>query len=253
MGEAIIQVRRRTGFTVLPNRTLRDNRMSLKTRAILAIMVSMPEDWDYTVSGLAAVCGVGKDAVRTSLREMEIFGYLTRAQLHNEAGHFSRNEYIVTDEPTVKNDTPLSDFPSTVEPSTDEPLTENPTQQNKDYTNTPYSPPEGDGKASVRKRSKREPDWAMFERFWGAYPRKQNKERARRAWKKINPDLELCRIMAAALERDKLSEQCQKDGGSYIPHPSSWLNGRRWQDEHKGVDSGAQTGRPLRGEGVRYQ
>ena len=92
MGEAIIQVRRRTGFTVLPNRTLRDNRMSLKTRAILAIMVSMPEDWDYTVSGLAAVCGVGKDAVRTSLREMEIFGYLTRAQLHNEAGHFSRNE-----------------------------------------------------------------------------------------------------------------------------------------------------------------
>ena len=93
----------------------------------------------------------------------------------------------------------------------------------------------------------------MFERFWGAYPRKQNKERARRAWKKINPDLELCRIMAAALERDKLSEQWQKDGGSYIPHPSSWLNGRRWQDEHKGVDSGAQTGRPLRGEGVRYQ
>lgn len=248
MGEAIIQVRRRTGFTVLPNRTLRDNRMSLKTRAILAIMVSMPEDWDYTVSGLAAVCGVGKDAVRTSLREMEIFGYLTRAQLHNEAGHFSRNEYIVTDEPTVKNDTPLSDSPSTVEP-----LTENPTQQNKDYTNTPYSPPEGDGKASARKRSKREPDWAMFERFWGAYPRKQNKERARRAWKKINPDPELCRIMAAALERDKLSEQWQKDGGSYIPHPSSWLNGRRWQDEHKVVDSGAQTGRPLRGEGVRYQ
>lgn len=92
MAGAIITVRTREGFTVLPTRTLRDNRLSLKTRAILAIMVSLPDDWDYTVSGLAAICGVGKDAVRTSLFELESCGYLTRAQRHNEAGHFSQNE-----------------------------------------------------------------------------------------------------------------------------------------------------------------
>lgn len=232
MAESIITVKRRTGFTVLHNSTLRDRRLSLKTRAILAIMVSMPDDWDYTVSGLAAVCGAGKDAIRSALRELEDNGYLTRVQLHDDAGHFSRNEYIVTDEPTGGGDIPLSENPLTGEPLTDEPLTGNPTQQNKDCTNTPYSPPKGDGASPVKKCPKREPDWDMFERFWKVYPRKQDKERARRAWRKINPDLALCRIMSAALEQDKQSEKWQEDGGKYIPYPSSWLNGRRWEDEH---------------------
>ena len=244
MAESIITVKRRTGFTVLSNSTLRDKRLSLKTRAILAIMISMPEDWDYTVSGLASVCGAGKSAVSSALQEMEDFGYLTRIQRHDNAGHFSRTEYIVTDEPTgdraaesCDNDTPLSEnpstvHPSTVDPSTDQPLTGNQTQQNKDCTNTPYSPPEGDVQEPVQECAKQAVDWGLFERFWSAYPRKQNKERARRAWKKLNPDVELCRIMSAALERDKQSDQWRRDGGEYIPHPSSWLNGRRWEDEH---------------------
>ena len=54
--ETIITIKPRNGFTVLPNRTLRDNRLSLKTRAILAIMFSLPEDWDYTVAGLSTIC-----------------------------------------------------------------------------------------------------------------------------------------------------------------------------------------------------
>lgn len=97
-------------------------------------MISVPEDWDFTVSGLTVICGTGRDAVRSSLRELEACGYLTRVQRHNGAGHFSRNEYIVTDEPvapTVEGETPLSGCPSTVDP-----LTDNPTQQNKDYNNT---------------------------------------------------------------------------------------------------------------------
>ena len=230
---------------MLPNRTLRDNRLSLKTRAILAIMFSLPEDWDYTAAGLSAVCGAGRDAVRTALRELEKFGYLTRVQQHDASGHFSRNEYIVTDEPDAG--APLTGFPATDEPSAgepppDEPMTENPTQQNKDCTNTPYSPPEGDGEQGV--------DWALFEQFWAAYPRKQNKERTRRAWKKLRPDLALCRTMSAALERDKRSEQWRKDNGAFIPHPSSWLNGRRWEDE--GPPGVPDKPEPLRGKGVRY-
>lgn len=141
--ETIITVKPRTGFTVLPNRTLRDSRLSLKTRAILAIMFSLPEDWDYTAAGLSAICGAGRDAVRSALRELEEHGYLTRVQRHDASGHFSRNEYIVTDEPASEADAPLTDYPATAEPSAgeplpDEPMTENPTQQNKDCTNTPY-------------------------------------------------------------------------------------------------------------------
>lgn len=241
--ETIITVKPRTGFTVLPNCTLRDNRLSLKTRAILAIMFSLPEDWDYTAAGLSAICGAGRDAVRSALRELEEYGYLTRVQRHDASGHFGRNEYIVTDEPASEADAPMTGFPATAEPSAgepspDEPMTENPTQQNKDCTNTPYSPPQGDV------------DWALFEQFWSAYPRKQNKERARRAWKKLRPDMALCQAMSDALERDKRSEQWRKNNGEFIPHPSSWLNGRRWEDE--GPPGTEDRPGPLRGEGVRY-
>lgn len=261
MAESIITVKRRQGFTVLPNSTLRDNRLSLKTRAILAIMVSMPEDWDYTVSGLAVVCGAGKDTVRSALRELETHGYLKRTQRHSETGHFSRNEYIVTDTPADEADAPLSGFPSTVkpstaEPSTAEPLTENPTQQNKDCTNTPYSPPQGDQPPPVQKCAKCVPDWTLFERFWAAYPKKRSKERARRAWKKLNPDIELCRTMAAALERDKRSHDWLKENGEFIPYPASWLTGRRWEDaydvEAQQRPQQPEPARPLRGEGVEY-
>ena len=92
----------------------------------------------------------------------------------------------------------------------------------------------------------------MFDRFWSAYPRKRNKEAARKAWKKINPDAGLCRIMSAALERDKQSREWKKDGGEYIPYASSWLNGRRWEDEDSSPPPDPGPVQPLRGEGVEY-
>lgn len=262
--EAIITVKPRTGFTVLPNRTLRDNRLSLKTRAILAIMFSLPEDWDYTAAGLAAICGAGRDAVRSALRELEKFGYLTRVQQHNASGHFSRNEYIVTDEPASEADAPLTGYPATVEPSSvepssgepspGEPMTENPTQQNKDCTNTPYNPPEGDdpcgsgtmpsnknrasstGKKKPSRRRgtcKDAPDWKpeRFAGFWDYYPRGEDKQSAIRAWDKLQPSDELIDEMAAALVRQVASESWQAGVG--IPYASTWLNNRRWKDIHK--------------------
>lgn len=242
--ETIITVRPRTGFTVLPNRTLRDNRLSLKTRAILAIMFSLPEDWDYTAAGLSAICGAGRDAVRSALRELEEYGYLTRVQRHDASGHFSRNEYIVTDEPASEADAPLTGFPATVEPSAgepspDEPMTENPTQQNKDCTNTPYSPPRGDGAPARKKAAKRggspkaAPDWKpeRFARFWDYYPRGESKQAAIRAWDKLRPSDELIDEMAAALVRQVASESWQAGVG--IPYASNWLNNQRWTDVPK--------------------
>lgn len=97
-------------------------------------------------------------------------------------------------------------------------------------------------------------DWTIFDRFWASYPKKKNKAAAKRAWKKLNPDLDLCRVMADALEKDKRSRDWLKDGGAYIPYPASWLNGRRWEDEHEppAPARDAVPSEPLRGEGVRY-
>jgi len=67
-----------------------------------------------------------------------------------------------------------------------------------------------------------------FAEFWAAYPRKENKAVAIAAWKKHKPDLA---TLLAAIRQQSTSEQWQKDGGAYIPHPSTWINKRRWEDE----------------------
>lgn len=71
----------------------------------------------------------------------------------------------------------------------------------------------------------------QFLQFWDAYPRKEDKQKALRAWQRLNPDAELCAVISRALEKQKHSPQWTRDGGRYIPYASTWLNGRRWEDE----------------------
>lgn len=75
----------------------------------------------------------------------------------------------------------------------------------------------------------------LFERFWKAYPPRSGKRRgkaqAQKAWRRLKPDLATSRRMAAALEEDKRSDEWQRENGRYIPMASTWLNGRRWEDE----------------------
>lgn len=71
----------------------------------------------------------------------------------------------------------------------------------------------------------------FLERFWPAYPRKVAKPKALRAWEKLQPDDALVEEMLVALEQQKHSTQWTKDGGEFIPHPSTWLNQRRWEDQ----------------------
>jgi len=110
--------------------------------------------------------------------------------------------------------------------------------QLNDYSeeDPPCSPPEGDKPA---KEQKREPSRPMhtpeaFDKFWEKYPKKKSKQAAIKAWDKLKPDRALCREMYAALMRDIRSPDWSESGGKYIPLFSTWLNGRRWEDE--GVD-----------------
>lgn len=74
-----------------------------------------------------------------------------------------------------------------------------------------------------------------FDRFWLAYPRHVAKPTARKEFQKLNPDDELLTVMIRAIEQQKQSDQWTKDGGQYIPHPSTWIHQRRWEDEMKPV------------------
>ena len=94
--------------------------------------------------------------------------------------------------------------------------------------NTPL-PPKGE-RRSVRKSPTDEHDNG-FALFWEAYPKKIKRLRALKAWQAIAPDAALQTVIVAAVEANKNTVQWTKDGGEYIPHPTSWLNGRQWQDE----------------------
>ena len=71
----------------------------------------------------------------------------------------------------------------------------------------------------------------LFERFWFAYPRHEGKQNAQKAFEKLNVDDELLTKILTAIDRQKQSTQWKENGGQYIPHPATWLNGRRWEDE----------------------
>ena len=70
-----------------------------------------------------------------------------------------------------------------------------------------------------------------FAAFWLQYPKKVAKPQALKAWKKIKPAGQILADLMTSLDRQKSGEQWQKDGGQFIPHPATWLSGRRWEDE----------------------
>ena len=101
------------GYTVLPNQILRTREMSYKARYLLAQMLSMSEAWQYTVAGMAKVCGMGRDAVRTAMVELETLGYLVRSQSRAN-GRFSHNVYIIREVPVEAEAAPAKAEPQVV-------------------------------------------------------------------------------------------------------------------------------------------
>jgi hypothetical protein len=70
-----------------------------------------------------------------------------------------------------------------------------------------------------------------FDQWYAAYPRHTHRKAAEKAWQKLAPDVPLQEVIAQAVEVQKRTHAWRKDGGKFVPHPASWLNGERWQDE----------------------
>lgn len=131
------RVERTGNYTVMSNHHLRNEKLSLKAKGLLSQMLSLPEEWNYTLAGLCTINPESKDAIRAALRELEEQGYVVRHQTTDANGKFSKNEYIIYEIPkTPKADKPLSDKPLSDEPLSDKPLSENPTQLNTKKSNT---------------------------------------------------------------------------------------------------------------------
>lgn len=234
MGEAKIVIPER-GYFSLPRNAAQDGRLALATRGLLALMLSLPSDWDYTVTGLAIKAGCGREKMRRMIRELEDVGYLVREQSHGEGGQFGGNVYVLQETPPLdgfwgngkrENTTVAQECRQRQKPSTGF----RPEQIKKDLNIPPYNPPKGDDAEPRKQRSKTAPAWKpeRFEGFWAYYPRGENRMGAVRAWDRLKPDDALIETIGRALQVLKASPAWRDGVG--IPYASTFLNGRRWED-----------------------
>ena len=136
---AVFRIERTRDYTVMSNHHLRDKALSLKSKGLLSMMLSLPEDWNYTTRGLAKICKEGVDAIGGALRELESAGYIVRHQMRDRQGRICDTEYVIYEQPQPKApDTPQPDTasPDTENPYLADPDTEKPAELNIEKSKT---------------------------------------------------------------------------------------------------------------------
>ena len=154
---AVFRIERTRDYTVMSNHHRRNHELSLKAKGLLSMMLSLPDDWNYTTRGLAKICKEGVDAIGGALRELETAGYIVRHQLRDRQGRISDTEYVIYEQPqprqpeTPQPDTAVPDTasPDTENPYLDKPDTEKPAELNIEKSNTQKSITHGSSTDSI--------------------------------------------------------------------------------------------------------
>ena len=139
---AVIRVEKTKNYTAMSNHHLRDKNLSLKAKGLLSLMLSLPDDWKFSVKGLAAICLEGEDSIRAALQELEKQNYVKRHRARNGRGCFGDSEYEIYEQPlstgqlpedpeqeVPKQDTPVQDKPEQEDPTLENPVQANPIQE----------------------------------------------------------------------------------------------------------------------------
>ena len=132
---SVVRVHKNANFTVMSNFHFKEKKMSLKAKGLLSLMLSLPDDWDYSIAGLATLSKDGKDSLMSALGELEKFGYLERKRLTNDKGQFAGVEYNIFEEPQKK---PIAEKPNQASSNEDNSNSENPAQSNTNSINYLY-------------------------------------------------------------------------------------------------------------------
>lgn len=142
---AVFRVEKNRGYTVMSNHHLRNPDLTLKAKGLLSQMLSLPENWDYTLKGLSSINKESIDAIRTAVWELEKAGYITRRQGRDDKGKMTAIEYTIYEQPqppqleNPTTDNPVLENPMSDNPTTENPVSENPTQLNKELSSKDLS------------------------------------------------------------------------------------------------------------------
>jgi hypothetical protein len=177
--------------------------------------------------------------LETVLQALEIFKKLEWNMIHEEEGilvltNWEKRNSFKSDSSTervrrhrIKNETlqKRCEGVTVTPPDTD-------TELYKETDNNPPIIPPNGGAGKPRKPFKSLLQERLFDQFWSVYPKQKSKGQAERTWVKLNPSEQLVALMLPAIKRAKTSKEWTKDGGQFIPHPSTWLNAKGWEDAH---------------------
>ena len=193
-------------YTQIPNAWLRDKRLSLGARGLLAQLLSHRPGWSVSQDRLAAANNCGRDKVRRHIQELMAAGYLARSdvQQHDDAGRLAGYDYVTVDPP-------LYDFPTKG----------NPTQGNHTAKNTI-------SKNTINLEVTASAVNAAFDEFWGTYPNRLGKGEARRAFAKAVEQVGVQRVLDGVR---RLAADPNLPPRQYVPRAATWLNQERWDDD----------------------
>ena len=141
---AVFRVEKTRDYTVMANHHLRNTELSLKAKGLLSLMLSLPEEWDYTTKGLSRICKDGVDSICAGVRELEEHGYVVRERIRNPNGQLGAIEYTILEQPRTLEPArenpvqanPVLDYPVLGKPEQENPAQLNTYRTNKDESNT---------------------------------------------------------------------------------------------------------------------
>lgn len=123
---AVFRIEKTRDYTVMANHHLKNRELSLKAKGLMSVMLSLPDDWDYTLKGLAHISREGVDAIREAVRELERAGYIVRSRVRNERGQLTVTEYVIYEQPRKPMEVAESSMSDS--PVLKKPILDNPTQ-----------------------------------------------------------------------------------------------------------------------------
>lgn len=140
---AVFRIEKTRDYTVMSNHHLRNAGLSLKSKGLLSMMLSLPEDWNYTTRGLAKICKEGTDSIGSALKELEHAGYIVRNRLRDSKGKIVDVEYVIYETPHPPDTgQPCEGEPDTACPDTENPDMDNPCLENRLQLNKEKRNPE---------------------------------------------------------------------------------------------------------------
>lgn len=232
-------------FSVLNNFNMWDGSLSCQAKGLLHLMLSVPPDWDFSVTGFAAILKEGKYAVRKMLNELEEHGYLTREPIRNADGTFVDVRYTIYEHPIIepkksakqkkqekqklkqspkqaKNKKPFFGQPKANNPKSGNPKSKKQTQLN---TNQNKELKEVNTNSMAMKALT-----DRFGEFWAVCPKKRDRQECFQWWAEHVGSEELAERIIKGMAQHAQSEEWTKDHGKWIPRPINWLSDERWDE-----------------------